>query len=207
MPVKGPHLYIDLLGAYRVNDAVSVLGGISKSDPGNYDNGDGIEVPFTEEDLLSGLLKAEITPDKDHSFKFSAMFYDNDFFANSYFQNVKNQTIGANYAYTPDNDLIDFRANAYYNRVRMNYEGNISGAGAAQGRRITDTGTGFDVSNTSDFDLGEVAVRSSYGVEYFQDDYDVINSAAQPSGGATAVARIRRPVSSIPPLSPTASSI
>ncbi|MBP2233722.1 hemoglobin/transferrin/lactoferrin receptor protein [Sinorhizobium kostiense] len=180
---NGTGLSESLLGAYRFNDAVSVLGGISKSDPGNYDNGDGIEVPFTEEDLLSGLLKAEITPDKDHSFKFSAMSYDNDFFANSYFQNVTNQTIGANYAYTPDNDLIDFRANAYYNRVRMKYDGNISGAGAAQGRRITDTGTGFDVSNTSVFDLGEVAVRSSYGVEYFQDDYDVINSAAQPSGG------------------------
>ncbi len=172
-----------LLGAYRFNDVFSVLGGISKSDPGNYDNGDGIEVPFTEEDLLSGLLKAEITPDKDHSFKFSAMSYDNDFFANSYFQNVKNQTVSANYAYTPDNELIDLRANAYYNRVKMKYDGNISGAGSAKGRRITDIGIGFDISNTSTFDLGEVAVRSNYGVEYFQDDYDVINSAAQPSGG------------------------
>ncbi|MCA1442825.1 TonB-dependent receptor [Ensifer sp. IC4062] len=172
-----------LLGAYRFNDVFSVLGGISKSDPGNYDNGDGIEVPFTDEDLLSGLLKAEITPDKDHSFKFSAMSYDNDFFANSYFQNVKNQTLSANYAYTPDNELIDFRANAYYNRLKMQYDGNITGGGAAKGREITDTGTGFDISNTSLFDLGEVAVRANYGVEYFQDDYDVINSTAQPSGG------------------------
>ncbi|THK38163.1 TonB-dependent receptor [Ensifer sp. MPMI2T] len=172
-----------LLGAYRFNDVFSVLGGISKSDPGNYENGDGIEVPFTEEDLLSGLLKAEITPDKDHSFKFSAMSYDNDFFANSYFQNVKNQTLSANYAYTPDNELIDFHANAYYNRLKMQYDGNITGGGAAKGREITDTGTGFDISNTSLFDLGEVAVRANYGVEYFQDDYDVINSATQPSGG------------------------
>ncbi|PDT54372.1 MULTISPECIES: TonB-dependent receptor [Sinorhizobium] len=172
-----------LLGAYRFNDVFSVLGGISKSDPGNYDNGDGIEVPFTEEDLLSGLLKAEITPDKDHSFKFSAISYDNDFFANSYFQNVRNQTVSANYAYTPDNELIDFRANSYWNRLRMKYDTNLLGAGGAAGRRITDTGIGFDISNTSTFDLGEVAVRSNYGVEYFQDDYDVINSTAQPTGG------------------------
>ncbi len=172
-----------LIGAYRFNDVFSVLGGISKADPGNYDNGNGVQVPYTEEDLLSGMLKFEITPDEDHTFKFSGITYDNDFFANSYFQNVKNQTLAASYSYTPDNELIDFRANAYWNRLKMKYDTDVRGGGTAAGRQIIDTGKGFDISNTSLFDLGDVAVRANYGVEYFRDDYDVINSTARPSGG------------------------
>ena len=172
-----------LIGAYRFNDVFSVPGGISKADPGNYDNGNGVTVPYTEEDLLSGLLKFEVTPEQDHTFKLTGITYDNDFFANSYFQNVKNQTVSASYSYTPDNELIDFRANAYWNRLKMKYDTDIRGGGTAAGRRITDTGKGFDISNTSLFDLGEVAVRANYGVEYFRDDYDVINSTARPSGG------------------------
>jgi len=172
------------IGAYRFNDVFAVLGGISKSDPGNYENGDGVTVPFTEQDLLSGMLKGEITPNAENTIKLGGITYDNDFFANSYFQNVKNKTFAASYAYTPgDNELIDFKTNFYYNRLEMKYDTNATGGGAAAGRRITDTGIGFDVSNTSRFNLGDVAVVTNYGVEYFHDDYDVVNSRTQPSGG------------------------
>ncbi|CCM76563.1 TonB-dependent receptor domain-containing protein [Rhizobium mesoamericanum] len=172
------------IGAYRFNDVFAVLGGISKSDPGNYENGDGVTVPFTEQDLLSGMLKAEITPNAENTIRLGAITYDNDFFANSYFQNVKNKTFAASYAYTPgDNELIDFKTNFYYNRLEMRYDTNATGGGAAAGRRITDTGIGFDVSNSSKFDVGDVAVSTNYGVEYFHDKYDVINSRTQPSGG------------------------
>ncbi|RDJ11418.1 TonB-dependent receptor domain-containing protein [Rhizobium grahamii] len=172
------------IGAYRFNDVFAVLGGISKSDPGNYENGDGVTVPYTEQDLLSGMLKAEITPNAENTIKLGGISYDNDFLANSYFQNVKNKTFAASYAYTPgDNELIDFKTNFYYNRLEMQYDTNATGGGTAAGRRITDTGIGFDVSNTSKFDIGDVAVITNYGVEYFHDKYDVINSRAQPSGG------------------------
>ncbi|QFY60820.1 TonB-dependent receptor [Rhizobium grahamii] len=172
------------IGAYRFNDVFAVLGGISKSDPGNFQNGDGITVPYTEQDLLSGMLKAEITPDAENTIKFGAISYDNDFLANSYFQNLKNKTFSASYEYKPgDNDLIDFKADFYYNQTEMKYKTLATGGGSAAGRRITDDGIGFDVSNTSNFDLGDVAVSSNYGVEYFHDDYDVFNSTAQPAGG------------------------
>lgn len=171
------------IGAYRFNDVFSVLGGISKSDPQNFDNGDGIEVPYTEQDLLSSILKAEISPDKDHMFRLSSITYDNDFFANSYFQSIMNRTLSANYAYTPDNDLIDFKANVYYNFLKMNYDDTIAGGGAARGRIIRDTGAGFDISNTSKFDLGDVAVSTTYGVEYFHDTYDVKNNVVPGSAG------------------------
>ncbi|WP_431319985.1 TonB-dependent receptor domain-containing protein [Rhizobium sp. YTU87027] len=172
------------IGAYRFNDVFAVLGGISKSDPRNFENGDGVTVPYTEQDLLSGMLKAEITPNAENTIKLGGISYDNDFFANSYFQNVKNKTFAASYAYTPgDNDLIDFKTNFYYNRLEMQYDTNATGGGSAAGRRIKDTGIGFDVSNTSKFDVGDVAVTTKYGVEYFHDDYDVINSRTQPLGG------------------------
>ncbi|OWV99458.1 TonB-dependent receptor [Rhizobium sp. R693] len=172
------------IGAYRFNDVFAVLGGISKSDPGNFENGDGVTVPYTEQDLISGMLKAEITPNAENTIKLGGISYDNDFFANSYFQNVKNKTFTASYAYTPgDNDLIDFKTNFYYNRLEMQYDTNATGGGSAAGRRIKDTGIGFDVSNTSKFDVGDVAVTTNYGVEYFHDDYDVINSRTQPLGG------------------------
>ena len=172
------------VGAYRFNDVFAVVGGISKSDPKNFDNGDGVEVPFTEEDLISGLLKAEITPNAENTIRIGGLTYDNDFFANSYYQNLKNKTFSATYEYKPgDNDLIDFKTGFYYNRLKMTYDTNATGGGTAAGREITDTGIGFDVSNTSKFDLGDVSVSSNYGVEYFHDTYDVMNSTAQPQGG------------------------
>src|SRR5690606_11760576 len=57
------------------------------------------------------------------------------------------------------------------------------GGGAAQGREIDNVGTGFDVSNTSRFVVGDVSVTANYGLEYFADDYAVINSATAPSAG------------------------
>jgi len=172
------------IGAYRFNDVFAVVGGISKSDPKNFDNGDGVEVPFTEEDLISGLLKAEITPNAENTIRLGGLTYDNDFFANSYYQNLKNKTFSATYEYKPgDNDLIDLKTGFYYNRLKMSYDTNATGGGSAAGREITDTGIGFDISNTSKFDLGDVSVSSNYGVEYFHDDYDVMNSTAQPQGG------------------------
>lgn len=173
------------LGAYRVNDSIAFLGGISKKDPGNYKNGNGEVVPYTESDLVSGIFKTEITPNDEHSLKLSGILYNNDFIANSYDQSVTAQTYSANYAYTPGNDLIDFRANVYYNDIKMKYDKSpvIPGGGSASGRVIDDKGFGFDVSNTSNFDLGAVAVTSNYGVEYFSDDYDVVNSRLAPSSG------------------------
>lgn len=48
------------------------------------------------------------------------------------------------------------------------------------GRHIEDTGTGFDANNTTRF--GE-HVSSTYGIEYFHDDVDAMNSAATPGFG------------------------
>ncbi len=173
------------IGAYKFDDSLGVLGGISKRDSGNYDNGSGERVPFTESDLISGLFKIEFTPSDEHRFELSANLLNDDFLANSYFQTIKSRIYNFGYSYDPGNDLFDLKINAYRSDLLMNYDDSplFAGGGSALGREIEDTGTGFDVTNTSRFNVGEVAVRSSYGFEYFTDDYDVINSTASPASG------------------------
>lgn len=167
-----------IIGAVRPNDAIAITGGLSKRDPGNYRNGDGDVVGGTEQDVLNGLFKVELTPSDAHSLKLTGNLFHDDFLANSYYQTIDARNYALNYAYTPGDDLIDFRANAYLSDVTMQYDFSpiFPGGGSAQGRNISNRGTGFDLSNTSRFDLGEVAVSSTYGVEFFQDIYDVVNS-------------------------------
>src|SRR6185312_15913185 len=122
------------------------------------------------------LFKVNFQLNDEQSLRFGGVFYDNDFFANSYFQNVNSETFTAKYAYKPvDNDLIDFRLNGYRNDVVMKYDtdstpnsgGNATtpNQGSAWGRVIDDEGWGFDVSNVSRFNVGNVRVRSEYGYE------------------------------------------
>ena len=91
-------------------NSFGIAGAISKRDQENYRNGDDIRVPFTDQDLLSGLFKTYLKPTEDSKISFGGVFYGNDFTANSYFQNIKAQTLTAAYVFKPrDNSLIDFK--------------------------------------------------------------------------------------------------
>src|SRR5690606_23583635 len=83
----------------------------------------------------------------------------------------------------------------YYNDVKMEYGDSVAhGTPSAdfytgEGRVIDDEGIGFDLSNTSRFNLGNISVTSINGVEYFHDDvtsYNKLSSALEggvnPSG-------------------------
>ena len=178
--------FSEMGAAAATSGGVSIAGAISRREPNNYENGDGVTIPFTFQDLNSGLFKVNFQLNDEQSLRFGGVFYDNDFFANSYFQNVNSETFTAKYAYKPiDNDLIDFRLNGYRNNVVMKYDtdstptsgGNATtpNQGSAWGRVIDDEGWGFDVSNVSRFNLGSVRVRSEYGYEYFSDDVNAYN--------------------------------
>jgi hemoglobin/transferrin/lactoferrin receptor protein len=112
----------EMLAAGVTNGSVGIAGAISHREPNNYKNGDDVTVPFTHQDLVSGLFKMNFKLSSEQTLKLGAQFYDNDFFANSYFQNVDRDTYTLNYAYRPHgNPLINFALNAYLNRVRMEY--------------------------------------------------------------------------------------
>ena len=184
----------EMLAGAMTNGKVGIAGAISHREPDNYKNGDGITVPFTHQDLVSGLFKLNFALSSEQTLKLGAVLYDNDFFANSYFQNVKSETYTLKYTYRPtDNPLIDLAFNAHMNRVRMEYFQDAtptiadppcqpqpfcappSVLGPSAGRVIVDDGAGFDFTNTSRFSLGAIKVMASYGYEYFKDDVTSFN--------------------------------
>ena len=186
----------EMLAAGVTSGRVGIAGAISHREPDNYRNGDGITVPFTHQDLLSGLFKINFKLSSEQMLRLGAQTYDNDFFANSYFQNVARETYTLNYAYKPHgNPLVDFALNAYVNRVRMEYFHDATPTttgpfdppntplGSAAGRIANDDGRGFDLTNTSRFAFGGVRVTATYGYERFFDDVDTSNKLRPAAGG------------------------
>jgi hemoglobin/transferrin/lactoferrin receptor protein len=181
-------------GAVR-SGAFSVAGAISKHNQDDYDNGLGQRVPFTDQDLISGLAKVHIQIDPDQRVSFGTVLYNNDFTSNSYNQNVDSKIYTAGYVYKPANDLIDFRANFSGSDLNMKYLSPADGLTPnpdSSGRHMEDVGLGFDVSNTSLFDVASIHVKSNYGYEYFHDSVDSWNSldsdlkgGVNPSGDST----------------------
>ncbi|MGO4685895.1 TonB-dependent receptor domain-containing protein [Hyphomicrobium sp. 2TAF46] len=173
-------------GAIR-SGAISVAGAISKHNIDDYDNGLGQRVPFTDQDLISGLAKVHIQIDPAQRVSFGTVLYNNDFTANGYDQNIDSKIYTASYTYNPGNDLINFRADFSGSDLNMAYlraaDGLDTSAFNQAGRRIEDLGLGFDVSNTSLFDLGGIHVKSNYGYEYFHDDVDAFNKLAPANAG------------------------
>ena len=175
----------EMAAAGMRNGSVGFAGAISKRDQDNFENGDGIIVPFTEQDLHSGLFKGEFKLSNEHKVNFGGVLYNNDFVANSYDQSVSSKTFSVNYAYDPvGTDLVSLRINGYRNEVEMKYGDFYTGSPmSGSGRVITDDGTGFDISNTSKFGLGAVGVNAIYGYEYFKDDVEAYNTLNPGSGG------------------------
>jgi len=170
--------FTGLAAAAAQSAGVGVAGAVGRRNPSNYENAEGVTVPLTFQDLYSGLFKANFQINEENSLRFGGVFYNNDFFANSYYQNVISNTFTAKYAYNPiGNDLIDFKLNGYRNEVKMKYGRNAAGAWTTtSGRVMEDNGWGFDASNVSRFAIGSVRVRSEYGYEYFFDDVDAYNT-------------------------------
>ncbi|WP_084640176.1 TonB-dependent receptor domain-containing protein [Kaistia adipata] len=171
-------------GALRsAGGGAAIAGAISYSSPNDYKNGDGVTVANTNRNLISGLAKAEFAPTDDLKINLGAVLYDNDFAANSYNQTVRSDTYTAGFNWAPDSELVNVRGNFYYNDVKMTYDSPISPGYTARGRTIEDQGVGFDISNTSNFALGSVAVSSTYGFEYFHDTVDSYNTVDPSKAG------------------------
>jgi len=166
---------------------VSVVGAISHHDESNYENGNGQTVPYTGEDLWSGLVKAHFDINSGERLSFQAMRYNNDFVANSYDQTLTSDIYKVGYILAPaDNLLVDLRANVAISNVEMEYGSYYTGTPPSiengEGRVIEDRGVTMDLSNTSRFWLGSVAVTSNYGFEYYYDGVEASNGGVNPTG-------------------------
>jgi hemoglobin/transferrin/lactoferrin receptor protein len=173
----------EMVAAAARTDTAGVAAAISHRDQSRYKNGDGQTVPFGDQDLLSGLAKIYIKPTPGVRVDFGAVLYDNEFTANSYEQALKSNLFTGKFAYTPsDNPLVHLRANVHYSDVKSEYLRGLNSFATSVGRTMEDQGVGFDVSNTSRFWLGAVAVQSTYGVEYQHDDFKMSNGGVNPNG-------------------------
>lgn len=171
-------------GALRsAGGGAAIAGAISYRSPNDYENGDGIVVPYTAQNLVSGLVKGEFAPTDDLLVKLGVVLYDNDFTANSQSQNVKSNTYSAGFVYDPDSELVNLAGNFYVNDVKLVYGPGTSAFVNNEGRTTEDLGIGFDLSNTSRFNLGDVSVVSVNGAEYFHDTVDAYNVVAPAKAG------------------------
>ena len=148
-------------------------------------------MPFTDrgpDSRVSSRPSSSITDEQ--KLKFGGVFYDNDFLANSYYQNLNSKTYTANYALQPGRQrVVNFRLNGYRNDVddelRTTDSTGPRPAAARPAASIDDKGWGFDATNTSRFNLGAVHVQSEYGYEYFFDDVDSFNTRTPGSAAAS----------------------
>lgn len=155
--------------------SVSVMGALSGSNFSNYRNGDGIPYPYdAAQQPHSGLFKFDFAPDSDHSLQLGAIWYDNQFAVESagYDWLISNRTYTAKYAYRPGDNLVDLKINAYLNVTDVSMAGATIDSMFA-GRDGTNTGLGFDINNTSTWDINDrTSVKFLYGGAINSDDYE-----------------------------------
>lgn len=166
-----------LAGAMRA-DSAAIVAAISRRDSNDYKNGYGDIVDKTGQKLTSGLIKTEFGFAEDQKLVLGGVFYNNHYgthqrgFGNPPFIQydlfLQNRTLFANYEYAPlENDFINLAANIYYNRSKLSYTG---GNGSNVGRIIDNDTSGFTLSNTSRFQLGEFGLSWKYGIEASRDN-------------------------------------
>ncbi|WP_439616864.1 TonB-dependent receptor domain-containing protein [Shinella sp.] len=169
-----------LTGAARTDigdeGEIGIVGALSDTKKSPYDNGDGVTYPFAgDQHPKSGLFKINLSPDSDHKLALGAIWYGNDFLPGSsgYNWQIENQTYTAKYTYQPGSDLIDLSINAYLNITDLEFDGSNGNVTTFDGRKGTNTTTGFDISNRMRFDLSdETELKLTYGGAYSRDKYE-----------------------------------
>jgi len=191
--------------ASRPTDNLDILFGGSFRDNNNYKDGNGTEWQNTGNTNFSGIWKTTFRPADGHEIKTSILhsvfnhlngvpipatstIFDN---------NVNTTTASARWRYgRPDDNLLNFDVNTYYNRTDVNMlkvAGTASAATGAIGDRrsfVVDT-VGFDANNTSRFQTGGLRHAFTYGFDLFHDQVNVTDPNGTgdlftPNGSRTA---------------------
>lgn len=183
------------VGAYRINDAVDVLGNVVWRDFGDYKDGGGDRVAGSGFDVLSGLLKSTIRPSEFSTLKLGWTGADNGWTegADTYDVDLKQNTWTARYNVTnPDQTWLDLNVNLAYNAADLvqTFKTDTRQFSSVTGLPIVipagsqtsyDLDTlGIDIWNTSRFSTGLVDHELTYGGDWLQDDV----TTASPAGGS-----------------------
>lgn len=167
------------IGAYRFNEAASILGNIVWRDYGDYKDGDGTRVDNSGFDVLSGHLKGTIRPTENSELTLGWTGSRDDW----------SSTETRDYLLDSDTFTGEFKlSDAEEKWLNLNVKAAVNNIDLTQ----TDTGsrpgtsaydlrtTSFDIWNTSYFDTGMFAHELTVGGDWVYDDFT--SSAA--SGGS-----------------------
>lgn len=182
-------------GAYRFNDAVSVLGNIVWRDYGNYRDGAGNVVAGTGFDVLSGLAKATFNPTDYSQLELGWVGANNSWQESSatYDAALRQNSFTARFEHAdPDNDWIDLHIDTAFTRghhartnlVDVQQYHPVTGLPVtipAGSRTSYDLDTyGFDAWNTSRFATGAVDHELTFGGDFLRD----VVATESPVGGS-----------------------
>lgn len=201
----GPFVGSVFLAARPTTD-FDVTAGISARHSGDYKDGNGDVVADSGYDQVSGLFKASVRPSEGQQLKLGTTFQQTNFvsgvspeyaavygssFLSNYANTVNTSTVTGEYTFdSPDNPLINFFANAYWNhgdaRTETIKEDDFGGMftkelGAWSGYKL-DT-LGFSTHNASEFDAAGLQHILTLGVDAFTDIVDSAGSSSDPDAG------------------------
>jgi len=207
----------------RPSENLGFLGSITKRDTGDIELGDGSTLDRTDNDIVSGLGKANWQVAPGHSLEASFQAFRDEAEEpnnaqgrggdNLVEKDIRSDTARLRYRYSrPDDDLFDVSATGYYtvteaDELRLDNQG-AGPAGELLTRDVTTIG--FRVENRSRARLpADTNVTFTYGVEGFRDaqngaagggDRPGVPDATAHFGGAfvQAEARIPRPFGVLP---------
>lgn len=175
-------------GAARPNENIDLFAGGTYRSQGDYKDGNGNTVPNSGYNMSTGMGKVTVRPAEGHEIKVGALQLESTYKTGQLTSqesvqdtHVRNQTATARYRYgRPDDYIFNFDGNVYWNKTRQDQTKVQNGTPGSQGNPITgfvgdvrffDIETqGFDLNNTSRFDVGELRNFFTYGGDYFRDD-------------------------------------
>jgi hemoglobin/transferrin/lactoferrin receptor protein len=180
-----------IFAAARPNQNIDLFAGGTIRSMANYEDGNGDEVVNTANKVATAIGKFTVRPADGHEFKLSALNYNAWYntgqqFPNQesvYDTNVVNNIVSARWRYArPEDRLFDFDGNVYWTETIQDQRKIANGIPGSLGNPITgsigdqrsfgiDT-KGFDLHNTSRFDVGPFRNALTYGGDFFRDEVE-----------------------------------
>lgn len=175
----------------RPDDRVDVLGSVSHRNHGNIEDGAGDKLAYSDDNILSGLLKMTLRPAEGHQVTLSAQrFTDNQQITSSgdaaastssypTDRDTIQNTYTLRYAYAdPTNPWLDLRATLYQNDSHID-EYRLSDRRHDERDQTT---RGLDLANTSRFAVLGGKHALTYGVERYEDEQEGKRDGVATSG-------------------------
>ncbi len=172
---NGEEFLASLTGFAAPSDTVGLLASGTWRTSDDVETGSGLTIPFSGDDLLSGLIKADWAPAAGHRVRLSWQGYGNDQALPSapdttdldiIVDRVTRQDT-ANLSYEGiAGPLFDLRGAIYWTRTDLE-EDRVDRPRLDETRLET---VGIDVANTSRFTAGPAEVALTYGVEAYRDE-------------------------------------